>query len=330
MIPTLTGDVAVDELGTVLMHEHVFVLNAELMINYPEMFPEDEMVAKAVQVLTEVKATGVDTFVDLSVMGTGRNVPVLRRIAERVDLTIVVATGWYTYHEAPVFAQINGPGRLFDGPDPLTEIFVRDIREGISSTGVRAAVLKCSADKYGITDGVQNIMQAVADAHLETGAPIFTHSDSDNDTGQRQQDYFASRGIDLSGVVIGHVGDTDDVDALRRIADRGSVLGMDRFGLESRLPYEKRLDTVVRMCALGYADRMVLATDSSVFSMNFPDAHRRKNLPLWDARAIMPRIVEDLRARGVSDDDVDQMMRRTPRRILGASRNDSPTRLSVR
>lgn len=326
MIPTLTGDVAIDGLGTVLMHEHVFVLNAELMVNYPEMFPEDDMVDRAVTALTEVTNTGVDTFVDLSVMGTGRNVPVLQRIAERVDLNIVVATGWYTYHEAPVFAQINGPGRLFDGPDPLTEIFVRDLRDGISSTGVRAAVLKCSADKYGMTDGVQTIMQAVADAHLETGAPIFTHSDSGNDTGLRQQDYFESRGIDLSGVVIGHVGDTNDIDALRRIADRGSVLGMDRFGLESRLPYDQRLETVVRMCELGYSDRMVLSTDSSVYSMNFPDAHRRKNLPLWDARAIVPRIVEDLRTRGISDDEVDQMMRRTPRRIFGASEKDSTSR----
>lgn len=323
MIPTLTGDLEPDRLGTVLMHEHVFVLNAELMVNYPELFPEDEMIARAVSVLREVRETGVDTFVDLSVMGTGRNVPILQRIAQQVDLSILVATGWYSYHEAPVFAQLNGPGRLFDGPDPLTEMFVRDIRDGISTTGVRAAVLKCSADRYGMTEGVRLIMQAVADAHLETGAPIFTHSDAGNDTGLQQQDYFESRGIDLTGVVIGHVGDTDDLDALRRIADRGSVLGMDRFGLEARLPYEDRLRTVVDLCGLGYADRMVLATDSSVRSMNFPDEHRRTTLPLWDARAVMPRVVEDLRVRGVSDDDIDQMMRRTPRRILGAARSDA-------
>ncbi|MCD1286072.1 phosphotriesterase [Brevibacterium sp. GP-SGM9] len=322
MIPSLTGNVPTDKLGTVLMHEHVFVLNAELMINYPELFPEDEMVDRAVRTLTEVGQSGIDTFVDLSVMGTGRNIPVLKRIAEQVDLNILVATGWYTYFEAPAFANLNGPGRLFDGPDPLAEIFIRDIREGISSTGVRAAVLKCSADKFGVTEGVRIIMQAVADAHLETGTPIMTHSSPAHDTGSLQQDYFESRGIDLASIVIGHVGDTDDIDVLRRIADRGSVLGMDRFGLESQLPYEQRIDTVVRMCELGYADRMVLATDSSVFSMNFPDEHRRTNLPLWDARVVMPRIVTDIRARGVCDSDIDQMMRINPRRILGVGSNE--------
>lgn len=320
MIPTLRGEISAEELGRTLMHEHVFVLNAELMINYPELFPVEEMVSRAVEVLDGVRASGIDTFVDLSVMGTGRNVPVLARIAAQVDLNILVATGWYTYHEAPVFAQINGPGRLFDGPDPLTEMFVRDIREGISGTGVRAAVLKCSADRYGMTDGVRTVMQAVADAHLETGAPIFTHSDTDNGTGLAQQDYFASRGIDLAGVVIGHVGDTTDIDLLRRIADRGSVLGMDRFGLESRLPYAQRIDTVVRMCELGYADRMVLATDSSVFSMNFPDEHRRTNLPLWDARAIMNQVVPDLRDRGVAEAQIEQMMTGNAARILAAGR----------
>jgi phosphotriesterase-related protein len=318
MIPTLTGSVAEDDLGCVLMHEHVFVLNAELMINYPEMFPEDEMVERAVGVLDQVKSTGVDTFVDLSVMGTGRNVPVLARIAARSDLNILVATGWYTYHEAPVFAQLNGPGRLFDGPDPMAEMFIRDIRQGISDTGVRAAVLKCSADKYGMTDGVMNVMQAVADAHLETGAPIFTHSDANNGTGLLQQDYFESRGIDLAGVVIGHCGDSDDIDHLRRMADRGSVLGMDRFGLESKSPYTTRIDTVARMCRLGYADRMVISTDSSVFSMNFPDDHRRTHLPLWDARAVMPRVLVDLRAAGATEYDIDQMMRRNPARVLGS------------
>lgn len=319
MIPTLTGQVAADALGRVLMHEHVFVLNAELMINYPGMFPEDLMVERAVGVLEEVKASGIDTFVDLTVMGTGRNVPVLRRVAERVDLNILVATGWYTFHEAPVFAQLNGPGRLLDGPDQLAEMFIADIRHGIGDTGIRAAVLKCSADRYGITDGVLNVMEAVADAHLETGAPIFTHSDPGNGTGLLQQDYFESRGIDLGGVVVGHCGDTDDIVQLRRIADRGSVLGMDRFGLESRLPYAARVATVAEMCRLGYADRMVIATDSSVFSMNFPDAHRRDHLPLWDARAVMPRVVTDLTAAGVTEEDIDQMMRHNPARILGSA-----------
>lgn len=316
MIPTLTGGIETGELGVTLAHEHIFVLNAELMVNFPSRFPADNMVDRAVRYLDEVKASGVDTIVDLTVMGTGRNIPLVSRVAARVGVNVVVATGWYTYHEAPSFANLNGPGRLLGGPDLLTEIFVRDIVEGIDETGVRAGVLKCAADRYGMTDGVLNVMQAVADAHLETGAPIFTHSDPHEGNGVDQQDYFEGRGVDLAGVVIGHCGDSDDLDYLRRIADRGSILGMDRFGLEARLPYERRLETVAQLCELGYADRMVLATDSSAYSMNFPDAARAERLPRWRAPEVMGSVVPDLRKRGVPEDDIHTMMAVNPARIL--------------
>lgn len=316
MIPTLTGRVDSSDLGVTLMHEHIFVLNAELVVNFPSRFPAEELVDRAVRYLGEVKASGVDTIVDLTVMGTGRNIPLVKRVAERSDVNVIVATGWYTYHEAPAFASLNGPGRLLGGPDPLTEIFVRDIVEGIDDTGVKAGVLKFAADRYGITDGVFYIMQAVADAHLETGAPIFTHSDPNQGNGLDQQDYLEKRGVDLSKVVIGHCGDTDDLGYLRRIADRGSFLGMDRFGLEARLPYDQRIETVARLCELGYAPQLVLATDSSAYSMNFPDDARRERLPMWRAPEVMNTVVPDLRKRGVPDDDIHTMMTVNPVRIL--------------
>lgn len=316
MIPTLTGEVDSSDLGVTLTHEHILVLNAELVLNFPSRFRADELVDRAVRYLDEVKASGVDTIVDLTVMGLGRNIPLVKRVAEGSDVNIIVATGWYTHHEAPAFANLNGPGRLLGGPDPLTEIFVRDIVGGIDDTGVKAGVLKFAADRYGITDGVFYIMQAVADAHLETGAPIFTHSDPSQRNGLDQQDYLEKRGVDLSRVVIGHSGDTDDIDYLRRIADRGSFLGMDRFGLEARLPYDRRIDTVAKLCKLGYASQMVLATDSSAYSMNFPDGPRKERLPRWRAQEVMNSVVPDLQKRGVSDDEIHTMMNANAVRIL--------------
>lgn len=320
MIPTLSGDIDAEWLGMTLMHEHVFVLNAELVVNYPDQFLADELVDRAVSYLNQVKDGGVDTIVDLTVMGNGRNIPLVRRVAERSKVNIVAATGWYTFHEAPTFANLNGPGRLMGGPDPLAEIFIRDITEGIGDTGVKAGVLKFATDHHGMTDGVQIIMQAVADAHLQTGAPIFTHSDPNLGNGLDQQDYLESRGVDLAGVVIGHCGDTTDLDYLRRIADRGSVLGMDRFGLESRLPYQERIDTVAKLCQQGYASRIVIATDSSAYSMNFPDAVRAERLPQWKATEVMDSVIPDLRLQGVTDTDIEQMMRKNPRRILGGTK----------
>ena len=52
------------------MHEHIFVLDAEIAANYPEEWgDEDARVAHATARLNELKARGVDTIVDLTVIG---------------------------------------------------------------------------------------------------------------------------------------------------------------------------------------------------------------------------------------------------------------------
>jgi predicted metal-dependent phosphotriesterase family hydrolase len=56
---TARGRVRVDELKTVLMHEHVFVTTPEIQLNYPHLWQEDERIAGEVSRLTALKQAGV-------------------------------------------------------------------------------------------------------------------------------------------------------------------------------------------------------------------------------------------------------------------------------
>src|SRR5579875_3920350 len=103
MVDTMRGPVAAADLGRTLMHEHVFVLTADVQANYPGHFDADVEVPRAVAKLRELKAGGIDTIVDPTVVGLGRNIPLLQQVAEQVDINIVVATGIYTYDSAPFF-----------------------------------------------------------------------------------------------------------------------------------------------------------------------------------------------------------------------------------
>ena len=82
---------------------------------------------------------------------------------------------------------------------------------------------------------------------------------------EKAREVLRRSGVDLGQVVIGHSGDTTDVDYLCRVADAGSYLGMDRFGLDVLLPFEDRIATVLELLRRGYAERMVLAHDASCF-----------------------------------------------------------------
>ena len=321
-VDTVRGAIDTNELGRVLMHEHVFVLGTEMQQNYsdyPDEWDEDARVADAVAKLTECKQRGIDTIVDPTVIGLGRYLPRIQRVNEQVDINIVAATGLYTYNEIPFQFHYTGPGLLFDVPEPLTTLFVRDIREGIAGTGVKAAFLKCAIEVQGLTPGVERVMRAVGQAHVETGVPITVHTNPHTQSGLVAQRVLAEEGADLSKVVIGHSGDSTDLDYLTAVADAGSLLGMDRFGLDVLLPFEQRVDTVVELARRGYAEKMVLAHDAACYIDWFSEPGKAAAVPNWNFTHISDDVLPALLERGVTEDQLETMLVTNPRRYFEAT-----------
>ncbi|KAA9158105.1 phosphotriesterase-related protein [Amycolatopsis acidicola] len=317
-VSTVTGGTDSDRLGRVLMHEHVFVLNHEYELNYPEVWDARRRTDDAVAKLVRLKEAGIDTIVDLTVLGLGRDIRRVRAVAERSPVQIIAATGFYTFSELPGYLRLRGPGRMLGGEEPMTGMFVRDIEEGIAGTGIKAAILKCATDVPGVTPDVERVLRSVARAHLRTGVPISTHTDVSTQRGLEQQKIFAEEGVDPGRVIIGHSGDSDDLGYLQRLLDNGSYLGMDRFGLEAKLPFEKRVRTVAALVERGYAGRMVLSHDASCHSHNFPDAYRSEHLPDWRYTHITEDVIPALLEAGVSQADIDVMLVDNPREIFAA------------
>jgi phosphotriesterase-related protein len=316
-VNTARGPIDTAELGVTLMHEHVFVLSPEIQQNAPEVWgDEQQRQADAVTRLNELKSRGVDTIVDLTVIGLGRYIPRIASIAARTGINIVVATGLYTYHDVPMYYHFRGPGTVLQGPELMTELFVRDITEGIAGTDIRAAILKCATDEPGLTPDVERVLRAVATAHRETGVPISTHTHAASRRGLDQQRIFADAGVDLSRVVIGHCGDSTDIDYLEELIAAGSYIGMDRFGADVFLPTPERVDTVVRMCERGHAEKMVLSHDAACLIDWLPEDDVPLVLPNWHYLHIHNDVLPALRARGVTEEQITTMLVDNPRRIF--------------
>ncbi|EGD56226.1 phosphotriesterase family protein [Gordonia neofelifaecis] len=315
-IDTAAGPIDTDRLGTVLTHEHIFVLNEDYRLNFLPDWDEDAEVDAAVQTLTRLKEAGVDTLMDVSVAGLGRNIGRIQRVAARTDLNVVVATGLFTYHDLPFQFHYTGPGLGFDVPDPLDRQFVRDLTVGIGDTDVKAGFLFCAIEAEGLSTGVERVMRAVGRAAIETGAPVVVHTNPHTQSGLIAQRVLAEEGVDLARVQIAHCGDTTDLDYLMRLADAGSTLGLDRFGLEVLLPYPDRMRTLLALLERGYGDRIALSQDSFCFSDWFDPRVRREVAPDWDYFQVTGRVIPDLRAAGISDDAIDRMVRDSPRRFL--------------
>ena len=232
------------------MHEHVFILDPGALASFGTHFgtsywDEEARVAGAIAELRRLREAGIETIVDPTAYGLGRDIPRIQRVNEGVDLNIVVATGVYAFVELPGFL-----GYRTD--DWIVDLFVHEIREGIGDTGVKAAFLKCAVDRHGLAGDVPRMLSLVAAAAVETDAPVMVHTYAATQTGLVALDALVREGVDPRRVVVAHAGDSNDLDYLRAIADTGASLGCDRFNIEHFNPDEERIQTLVALVEAGY------------------------------------------------------------------------------
>ncbi|PLK26929.1 phosphotriesterase [Novosphingobium sp. TH158] len=317
-VQTARGPVDAASLGKVLIHEHVFLMDMEYTLNYRPDFFTEETIDSAAARLNEIKALGYDTIVDLTVLGLGRHVPSLLAVAERTGVNMILSTGLYTFDAVPGPFEFHGPGLLLDAPEPMVDLFVRDITVGMAGTAAKAGMLKCAIDKQGLRPGVERAMRAVAQAHRATSTPITVHTAPKEHTGLEVQRVLAEEGADLSRVVIGHCGDTTDVNYLLRLAEKGSLLGMDRFGVDFAITTQDRVDTIVELVRRGHAGQLALSHDCCIgWSDFFPrfDDYRRA-MPNHHLRHIHDDVLPLLREAGVSEAQIEAMFTANPLRLF--------------
>lgn len=311
-VETVRGPVDVTSLGVTLMHEHVFVLNEEIRQNYPGDWDEEGRIAHAVRQLDKAVAAGITTIADPTVIGLGRDIGRIQKVAARTAMNIIAATGIYTFHDAPFYFRYRSRRLTASGEDPMTEMFVTDLTEGIAGTGVRAAFLKCAVDEPGLTRGVERVLRAVARAHVLTGAPVTVHTHPGSRNGLDVLRVLREEGAHLPQVVIGHSGDSRDPEYLTEIAEAGCLLGMDRFGIGMTPSLERRCDIIATLCERGYADRIVLSHDAACYIDWYPHDESKAGNYTYIHENVLPALAE----RGVTAGQLEAMLVMNPRRYF--------------
>jgi phosphotriesterase-related protein len=299
-VQTVQGAVEADELGVVLCHEHVRFRDEAVAAEWPNRYDEQLELDAALLAVNDAKDRGVRTIVDPTAMFGGRDVHFMKRVADQTGVRIVACTGIYSYDYLPHY---------FENRDVevMADHFVEDIEIGVQGTDIRAAFLKCAADAAGVTEHVEKIHRAVARASLQTGAPIMAHSMPAVATGPRQVEIFAEEGVDMSKVQIAHCGDSEDVEYIQGLIDKGVYVGLDRYGLEMYLPIDKRNATAAELLRRGHAERLMISQDFCATIDWFPPEaaevfESQGAIRNWSMTLVFDEVVPWLREQGVMDD----------------------------
>src|SRR5262249_49938944 len=152
-----------------------------------------------VRELSDAKAGGIDSIIDLSTPDLGRDVEFIRKVSEGSGMNIVVATGLWR----------DIPRSFWNRDvDKVADVFVHEITVGIERSSIKAGVIKVANDVEGVTPQGELVLRGAAQALKRTGCPISTHHWAKGEVGRRQVEIFRDEGAPLDRVCIGHSADT--------------------------------------------------------------------------------------------------------------------------
>jgi phosphotriesterase-related protein len=329
-VQTVTGPVDAADLGRTLVHEHIRISYYGEELDPRYSWDRAETVARAVDKMGELLDAGFRTFVDPCPIELGRDPELYAEISSRSGMRIVCTTGFYTEH---LSSGLPFYWRARD-PEEIAELYVRELVEGIAGTGgIRAGAIK-AATGVEVTPAESRCLTGAALAQREVGCAIITHTENSKH-GDVQQDLFADGGADLGRVLIGHQDEQTDVAPIRKLAERGTFVGVDRIGLEILAPDERRADHVATLVREGFTDHVCLSQDhicaltaprsSFWVPPEYRDAAstRREEIEwqVWKRpyTYILTDFVPRLLERGVTDADVETIFVDNPRRLLAGA-----------
>lgn len=258
-VETVLGPVEPHELGNVDAHEHLFLRTP---VN-----PGDEFLdpGKAATELTAVAQSGIQTIVDLTPVGLGRQPRQLAEVSRLAGVHIVGATG---YHRAAHYRD-NHWARYADEAT-LLDVLVTDLSEGIDAcdwefprpqpTGHKAGIIKLGASYQRVSSLEQRWFAAGAAAAQHTGAPIAVHTEVGTAT-HAILDLLERHGVSPDRVMLAHTDRNPDPELHLDLIARGTRLVYDTIGRIKYRPDSVVLDLIEHIAAAGKLDRICLGTD---------------------------------------------------------------------
>ena len=314
-INTVTGTASPEQLGTTLMHEHLLIGWAgwELDSAAPK-FERKSALKTCVERLKEVRDLGLETFVDPCPMDIGRDVNFMAEVASASGVRIICATGLYKEDlgNTAYFKQRT--------VDDIAAVYAIEINKGIDDTGIKAGIIKCATGKGQVTKYEEMCLRAAARAQKTTGVPITTHTE-DGTMGREQLDIFASEGVDLKHVIIGHSCGSSNLGYHTDMLDRGCYLGFDRFGLDFVHPDRLRIASLIGLLGIGFEKQLILSHDSVACILGrglglSPEI--METIKNWKPTHIFKNILPKLRSAGVPEAKINTMLVENPRHFFEA------------
>ena len=303
VVQTVSGTLAPDRLGLTLMHEHVLVdfIGADQV--GPSRYDPDEVFKIALPHLTEVRALGCETLVDCTPAYIGRDVRVLKRLADTSGVHILTNTGYYGAANDKFL-----PKHAFtESTNQLAARWIRESEDGIDGTGIRPAFMKIGVDDAPLSDVDARLVKAAAITLKATGLTIASHTTT-GAAAMAEIEILDRAGVPAHRFIWVHAHNEKDGTFHVRAAKAGAWVEFDGIADDS---VTRHVDLVRTMKADGLLGRVLLSHDAGWYHVGEPGGGAFRPYT-----TLFTRVVPALEQAGVTKDEIRQILVDNPRRAL--------------
>jgi phosphotriesterase-related protein len=335
MVMTVEGPIRPEELGTTLIHEHLFMDATPLLRKHgyvsedkgvfdccaaaearwnPGAHPDNyrmnevEMIASD---LANYRLHGGVSVVECTPVDLGRNPQAVRQIAKIAGVRAILGSGYYleATHEPYLRDRLA---------QDIADEIIREVTEGIGATGIRPGMIGEIGTCDPMTRSEQRVLEAAAIAGTATGLPISVHIHPWGWEGGKALRVLIEAGMATSRIILNHMNTAVfDEGYQRSLLDAGVYLSYDLFGFDhSALGLGRYIPSdfdvahqIMKLVGNGYRAQILLSQDIGVRT-------RLQHYGGWGYSHILRHVVPLLKQCGATSDDIETLLVTNPRRVL--------------
>ena len=312
IVRTVLGDIDASALGRTNAHEHLFIRDGLIVLLEPDYRLDSE--DNAISEVTDFRAHGGQAIVDTSPLSVGRYPEGLVKVSGTTGVHVIGATG---FHKPRYYLDSHWRNQL--PADKIAQLFVEEITVGMDAhsfespfrmtTSARAGVIKVASDYQRISASTQIAFDAAGLAHLQTGAPILTHTDMGT-MAQRQIELLGKAGVSPSHIVLSHMDRNPDWKLHRDVAQTGAFLEYDGPGRIKYFPEDSVINLISKMFELGLGNQILLGGD------NAQRSYWKANGGGTGIAYILEHFIPRLRREGFQQEQIDTILIGNPARAF--------------
>lgn len=340
MVNSVTGGISRKDLGIITPHEHIFINLSAFFDERPlrdienpatekvkmehlgqlnrdpyalkDNLKMDDYETQKKEILRFKKAGGT-TMVDATMPGIGRDPKMLQKISEETGINVIMGTGYYVGSTHP-----EGLEKMSE--EEIAEEMVKELTEGVD--GVKAGVIGEIGISEIFDDKERRVLRAAAIAHKKTGAGVLVHINPWTTNGVEAMEILLEKGVSPDRIAISHIDVEDREDYVLEMLQKGVYVEFDNFGKEYFVDMEarrdgygcfvtdvQRIEFLKKLISMGYINQILLSCDVCLKTL-------LRTYGGWGYDHVLLNIVPMMKEFGISDADIDTMLRKNPADFL--------------